>query len=295
MLPYWVRHPYGAATDVVPSRSEIKRRIVYGALGSTKGIVALAAIVYGVLGGIYLAGQIPYPAIGDEGYIAYYALSSTQRGALAWFMVGIPLAYLADEKILKILYDPDTNKLVVLDPAGEDLEIWDLGDEVLADMTVEGGELASRSIEDGKAWLATSYDPDENVARTTWEGSHDIDQAYAKKNLLLETITETQDRARDADRLENQQPELVRKSVRHEMKDWVDRMDDIDPIVSGEGYRRAREDVLGIDLETDRPEREAAARRSEIEDRRDEDVLDEDGVDEAAAFGASSNGSEGSE
>lgn len=284
-LPYWLRHPKTALYDVLPSRREVEDRL----LGTQRGRIALVGGLYAVLGSIYLSGALPYPAFGEEGYVAYYALSSTERGALAYMMLaGVP-AYYAGEKAIALVYSPDENVLRVLDPEGEIEETWILGDETLAEMDVVDGTLATRRTRQGKIWYCVEYKPDENVARATWEGTVDAGQTWATKQDVARCINETQDRARDADRLERRQPEIVRKSVRAELARHIERLDDIDPIVSGEGYKQARADVLGVEYESEGGERDEEIRRQRDDRERkngDADAADDiSTIDEAMTDG----------
>jgi hypothetical protein len=282
-LPNWVHSPVDAVKSRIPSREDVKRRF----LSTRKGRLILVGSVYGVLALVYRAGAVPYPA-GAEDAIAqlnWYEMSQTERGALAWFMVGGVPMYFVAEKAIKMLYKPDKNVLRVIDPAGETEETWLLGDEMLAALDVEGGQLATRDTENGKIWLCVDYDPEENVAQASWEGTVDARTAYTQKQNLNDCIEETQERAREADKYERNMPELIRKGVRAELVDWIDDMDDIDPIVSGKGYRQARAEVLGEDVSEDSSERDEEIRRADDEKERT-NGHSENGVDENEAFGA---------
>ena len=263
-LPTWVHQPVDSVKARLPSREEVERRL----LATRNGRLALVGGIYLALGAVYVGGNVPYPALGEEGVVAYYALSSTQKGALAYFLLaGIPM-YFAGEKAIKMVYQPDENLLRVLDPEGEVEETWVLGDEQLARMDVEGGTLATRRTTEGKVWYCVDYDPEENVAKATWEGTVDAGVVWTTKQSVNKCITETQDRARDADKYERNQPEIIRKSVRYEMREWIDEMDDVDPIVSGDGYAKARADVLGEEFEDEGGERDEEIRRQRDEKER---------------------------
>jgi hypothetical protein len=257
-LPRWVRHPYATLRDVLPTR----RQVLYAAFGSRKGRAVTVLVVYGLLAGVYLSKQLPYPAVGEtEGWIAYYELSSTQRGALAYGMLsGLP-AYLGAQKALQLVYSPDENVLRVLDTQGNYEQTWVLGDETLADMDVIGGQLTSRQTQEGKIWYCLAYNPDKNRAVATWQGSLDSGQVWTSVQNLHTCLTDTQEAARERDRLLREQPEIVRKSVRKEMKRWIDSMDDVDPIVSGDGYAEAVSDTLGRDVQGTGNERDEQVRR----------------------------------
>lgn len=265
-LPEWIHHPVDSVKARVPSREDIKQKF----LATRKGRLTLVGSVYVGLALIYNAGVVPYPAGAEDSLmqVKFHGMSGTQRGAVAWFLVGgIPMYFVA-EKAIKMLYQPDKNKLRVIDPAGKIEETWLLGDEMLADLEVEGGELATRDTKDGKIWLCKSYNPEENVAEVTWEGSVDARKAYTEKQNLNDCIEDTQDRAREADKYERNLPEFIRQGVRAELVEWIDDMDEIDPIVSGRGYRKAREEVLGEDISEDSSEREEEIRRSDDERER---------------------------
>ena len=281
-LPTWVMSPYSSLKSIVPSKREIEDRT----LGTRRGRLALVGAVYVGLISIYLSGAFPYPALGEEGWISFYEMSSTERGALAWGMIAGVVSYPVAKRVIALVYSPDENILRVIDPQGEIEETWILGDEKLADMDVIGGELATRRTIKGKVWLCIGYEPEENVAYPTWEGTMDARRAQTMKDLLNQTITETQERARDADRLEREQPEIVRKSVRKEMREWIEKMDEVDPIVSGDGYKEARADVLGEEFESDSTEREAETRRQNDEkERTNGDTEEVVGIDEAMPDG----------
>jgi hypothetical protein len=240
------------------------------ALSSRKGRIGVVGALYAVLGGMYMAGAIPYPATGEEGWIAYYTMSQTQQGALGWFMIGGVPAYLISEKVISMVYSPDENILRVLDPEGEIEESWKLGDEMFAKLTVEGGSLSSRRTKEGKVWYCIGYNPDENVAQATWDGSLDAGQIWTTKEHVHECLTETQDRARDADQYEREEPERIRKATEKELTNMIDNWSDLHPVIQGDGYEERLAENLGIDGVD--PEAEDEARRQENERQRGEDT-----------------------
>jgi hypothetical protein len=266
-LPRWVRHPYATLRDVLPTR----RQVLYAAFGSRKGRAVTVLVVYGLLAGVYLSKQLPYPAVGEtEGWIAYYELSSTQRGALAYGMLsGLP-AYLGAQKALQLVYSPDENVLRVLDTQGNYEQTWLLGDEMFAKLTVEGGSLSSRRTKEGKVWYCIGYDPDDNVAQATWDGSLDAGQIWTTKEHVHECLTDTQDRARDADQYEREEPERIRKATEKELTNMIDNWSDLHPVIQGDGYEERLAQNLGIDGAD--PEAEDEARRQENERERGEDT-----------------------
>lgn len=270
-LPGWIMSPGDAIQARLPSREAV----IYRILGTRRGRIGLVGVAYLVMISIYLGGNIPYPAIGQEGWVAQYSLSSLERGALAWFMLACPPVYVVEKRAIAYVYKPDKNILRVLDPAGEIEETWNLGDETLADMDVEGGTLASRRTIEGKIWYCIDYDPDENVATPTWEGTVDGGKIWSTKKAVNKAITDIQERALEADRLEREQPEIVRESVRHEMREWIDSMDDADPVVSGDGYARARAEALDLEFEDDGGERDEKIRQQrEEKERTNGDIAD---------------------
>ena len=279
-LPTWVHQPVDSVKARLPSREDVERRL----LATRNGRLALVGGIYLALGAVYVGGNVPYPALGEEGVVAYYALSSTQKGALAYFLLaGIPM-YFAGEKAIKMVYQPDENLLRVLDPEGEVEETWVLGDEKLARLTVEGGPLASRRTTEGRVWYCMEYDADENVAQATWEGTVDSGQVWTTKKNLFECLTETQDRARKADEYERNEPERIRKSTEKELADIVDKMGELDPMVQGDGYEEELAETL--DMGGISPEAVDATRRQEEETAKGKDK------EEVLEDAGRSNGSE---
>jgi len=282
-LPGWVMSPGDAIQNRLPSREDVTYRL----LGTHRGRLGMVGAAYVVMISIYLGGNIPYPAIGQEGWIAQYALSSVERGALAWFMIAVPPFYYVEKRALSYVYSPDKNYLLSLDPEGEKLEMWNLGDETLGDMDVEGGRLASRRTSEGKIWLALDYDPAENLARPTWEGTIDAGQVWTTKRKVHKSLTETHEAARERDRMKRNMPEMVHDSVNEELVAFVEEMENVGMSLETDAWSEELAERLGLEYEDVSGEKE-----EEIRKQRDEKERKNGDVSEVEAFGASSTNGE---
>lgn len=280
-LPGWIHSPVDAVKSRLPSREAV----VYRILGTRRGRLGMVGVAYLVMVSIYLGGNIPYPAIGQDGWIARYALSSVERGALAWFMLSIPPFYYVEKRALSYVYSPDKNYLIDMDPEGEKLRMWNLGDETLGEMDVEGGRLASRRTSEGKVWLALDYDPEDNLATATWEGTIDAGQVWTTKRNVHKSLTETQKAARERDRMKRNLPEMVHDSVNEELVAFVEEMEDVGMSLETDAWSEELAERLGIEYEDVSGEKE-----EEIRKQRDEKDRKNGNVSEVEAFGASGNG-----
>lgn len=285
----------------LPSKRDLAAYVV----GTKKRRIGAVLAAYAVLFWMYVTGNVPYvplTQISEEGILTTYQMTEEERGMLLFGMAVAPPVYLVEKRALNMVYSPDTYTIRILDPHGQTEETWKLGADKWAELTVRGGnKLASRRTLSGKVHYALSYDPEENVAICTYEGYLDAGQLRAVLDQVLKHLDEVAEDAREKERIENNQRELIRQGVKHETRAISDIIDGVDPgMISGDGYQKAREAVnvepdsllnreetleeeLGLDLspETDSSEETDSSGSSKPETNGSADY-----VEASDAFGA---------
>ena len=231
----------------LPSR----RDVLLGLVGTRKRRVISVGVLYAVLLWVYRTGQIPYPPltrISEEGLLTMYDMTEGERGMLLFGLAVAPPVYLIENWALEMVYSPETKTLRILDPEGQTEQEWQIGADKWANMRVRGGsKLGSRRTLSGKVYYALAYYPEENVAVCTYEGYLDAGQLRTVLDMVLKHLDEVAEEAREKQRLENNQRELVREGVKTEMRAVGDKIDGLDPaLIDGDGYNKAR-DNLGLE------------------------------------------------
>lgn len=282
----------------LPSRRDVLLQLV----GTKKRRVISVGVLYAVLLWVYQTGNIPYPPItriSEEGLLTMYDMSESERGMLLFGLAVAPPVYLIEERALDMVYSPDTKTLRVLDPEGQTEQEWQIGADKWANMRVRGGsKLGYRRTLKGRVYYALSYDPETNVAVCTYEGYLDAGQLRSVLDMVLKHLDEVAQEAREKQRLENNQRELVRESVKREMRAVGDKIDGLDPaLMDGDGYNKAR-DNLGLEPESllDREETVEEELGVEVDDlyqaSRGSEDSEESGSAESSSSGSSSSKAE---
>jgi hypothetical protein len=222
-----------------------------------------------------------------------YDMTEGERGMLLFGLAVAPPVYLIEERALEMVYSPNTKTLRVLDPEGQTEEEWEIGADKWANMRVRGGsKLGFRRTLSGKVYYALKYDPEANVATCTYEGYLDAGQLRTVLDMVLKHLDEVAEEAREKQRLENNQRELVREGVKTEMRAVGDKIDGLDPaLVDGDGYNKAR-DNLGLEPDS------LLSREETIEEELGLDIeelyqdpRDSEESEESGSSGGSSGGS----